>query len=1306
MNTDLKSFSQTELINGIYYRLLSFDHLLTSNEELSLNQMGIEIVEYIPDRNYLTRIRPNSTRENIPIKGLLACMQLKPSYKLSSSLLYGGSCDEVNGRSRLVMQFFEDIGVGSFKDHLEQAGLLVEDVFAYDQIAYVQATPDELSWLSRQAFVKFIDCRAQPGVPEDREGRNLHRVNAIASNIKENIFLDGSGVKVMVRDDGFVGPHIDFQGRIQQDVYNDIGNHGDGVSGVLTGAGNYDPLVQGMAPGANLYILNYQPDFLDKTLDYHQQHGVVITNSSYSNGCNAGYTIEAQVVDKQLYENRELLHVFSAGNSNNVDCGYGAGNQWGNVTGGHKIGKNALTVANLKLDGTLETSSSRGPTKDGRMKPEISARGTNELSTDQDNGTQVFGGTSAASPGVAGVCALLYQAYKNLHGGANPESALIKAAVMNTATDIGTPGPDYQFGFGVVNAYRAYKLLAAGNYVKKSIQHGQSLEFKVTVPKGTVLAKFMLYWPEQQSSLLSSKALINDLDVVVTNPKGTELKPWVLNPTPNPTSLAAGASLGIDTLNNVEQVSINSPEEGEYLIRITGKSIPTQTQDFYFLFEMDDQALRLSHPIGGEKFNITEFTQIQFTAYGTDSISAFLTTDGGHNWSFLGSKQSGSRLMDIYLPNNISSDSCMIEIRQGSAVQRSGFFTVTNGVQGFKFSKYCPNELELSWVGAGKDSFQIYQLGKAYMDPIAISKDTRITLPNESPNSKKWFSIAGFKATALSRRELAIASPDTMIACGFIRDLSLKVSPDNQPRYYSCGTSYLLPAFLVINRGPSEMNDVRINIQSDSGLVSQDFQLVLAPYDTIGVQFTKPVPAKGSGTHSYTAWLEQTSDQNPYNDSSVVSVELDALPDQQGLYPIKEEFQTSTLPNDWIMSNQLDNSNWQIVQVKGKDGLTGKALMHTNPNPVYRKQVLLLTSKTADLSNSVEPYLYFDFVHHQFTTTPYLDSLRIVVKQVCGTVQREKVLFNGNSEEMRTVDTTSLQNWTPVDSSWYWMAFDLSEFKGTKIVVEFQLFRGQSSRTFLDNFEIREKYPQTGQLDFNIDPYPGCYTKQISYTESGSIQNPELYFDAGLGGNPRFFSGPGPYKTRYTAQGSKRLVLRAKSKTSNDVIVIKDLPLYNAVLINFSYTRISGRTVSFTNTSVNGLNYFWDFGDGTNSTEYSPVHTFDSAKIYRVKLTITNPCGSYNRSVNVDLTATATHESSEIGPVKIYPNPFSNKLSIQSEEEILEMIISNFEGKVFKHVEGIKLNKFDTDLLDMAKGIYLLEIHTNKNVYWFPIQKI
>lgn len=79
--------------------------------------------------------------------------------------------------------------------------------------------------------------------------------------------------------------------------------------------------------------------------------------------------------DKQIFENKDLIHVFSAGNSGNSDCGYGAGAGWGNITGGHKMGKNSIAVGNLNQDGVIENSSSRGPASDGRIKPDICANG-------------------------------------------------------------------------------------------------------------------------------------------------------------------------------------------------------------------------------------------------------------------------------------------------------------------------------------------------------------------------------------------------------------------------------------------------------------------------------------------------------------------------------------------------------------------------------------------------------------------------------------------------------------------------------------------------------------------------------------------------------------------------------------------------------------------------------------------------------------------------------------------------------------------------------------------------------------------
>jgi hypothetical protein len=1295
----LTSFRPAADLEDRSFRLLAFDHLLGQREVADLATSGIEILEYIPDRNYLCAIRAKHLRSDLPVSGLVSCFRLDPPFKMSHELLYGSHCSREGDRLRIAAQFYD-------REAMEICLKTLDDLrISYTtpgsdlvDMAYISLGESQLATLAALPGVKYIGCRPEMGEPEDREGRALHRVNMIGSNPAQGLQLDGSGVRVMVRDDGWVGPHIDFQGRLTNDTYNDIGTHGDGVSGVLTGAGNYDPVVTGMAPGSQLFVINYQPDFLDNTLDYHQQQGVVITNSSYSNGCNAGYTIEAQVVDKQLFENRSLLHVFSAGNSNNQDCGYGAGNQWGNVTGGHKIGKNAFTVANLRIDGTLETSSSRGPTRDRRMKPEISARGTNQLSTAPDNGILVFGGTSAAAPGIAGICALLYQAYKQFNQGVNPESALIKAAVMNTATDIGTPGPDYQFGCGVVDAYRAYRLLADRRFQKLVVRHGERIDLPFAIPPGTVLAKIMIYWPEHEASLLSSKALVNDLDMVVTSPSGTTHQPWVLNPSPNAQTLAAGASTGIDTLNNFEQVSLFNPAPGNYNLAIDGKFLPSNEVECFVLFEFEDESLRLTHPVGGEQFNITELAQVHLTAYGTDSISARLSSDAGRTWTPLGVVPAGSRLVNFLMPNGISSDSCLVEISQGNEVRTSGLFTITSGVLGFKVSKYCPGALELSWQAGSKDSFLIYQLGNRYMDSIGSVAGNSLELPNSNPNERKWFSVAGWQGRALSRREVAIFTPDTLVGCNLTADLGLDFGPENPSSYYNCTEVTATPTFLVVNRTANPVEGFRIHAFSDTGLVSEHYTHRLDAYDTVTVRFERGVLFRNRTSATLTAWLEHTGDENPFNDTLVQDLALVQLPDVQAYYPLTEPFSIAGIPSNWLISNPLDNSIWQSVRVRDKNSVMGNALMFENPNPVFRGQPIVLTSPIADLASAVQPYLYLDFAHHQLEDSQYPDSLRIVVREVCDRSHRQQLLLNGRTEEIKTVATTLTQQWTPTDTSWYWLAYDLSGFIGSRVVVEVQIFRGHNHRTLINNFEIREKLPQTSTAGLNITPNPGCYTKPVLFTPSSDAPDARIYLDAAAGGSPRFSSGAGPHSVRYTQQGKKRVNMHVKSAVGTDAILIRELELANPVSINYSFAIVSGRTVAFTNTSVNGEQYLWEFGDGSKSNEFSPVHTYDSAKVYRVKLTVTSGCGVYTRSVVVDLTITGTGEVESAYNIRLYPNPVRDWVHIAVSGRFERVTVIDVQGTELIVDANKRSEVIEVNLGKLPSGLYTICLHAGNGI--------
>ncbi|MBK6823704.1 MAG: S8 family serine peptidase [Saprospiraceae bacterium] len=361
--------------NDEAYRIIKFSVLPGVEEKTGLALEGIQLLEFVGQSSYLAKIKKGiSFRSNLP--GVKSISRIDLRNKCTKQIFNGEICSESKGSKAILMiQHMPLIQEENMLSLVSGYGLNILKYAKPYRMLYVECETSKIRDLINQYWIQYVSCAPEPGEPEDREGKTLHRVNQITSNTKENIFLDGSGVKVCVRDDGFVGPHVDFKGRINNQVYGSNGTHGDMVSGIVCGAGNIDPVISGMATAAELFVINYQDDFLDATLDLHQQNGVVITNSSYSNGCNLGYTAITQIVDKQIYENPSLLHVFSAGNSNNQNCGYGAGNQWGNITGGHKIGKNVLTAANVQINGLIDPSSSRGPTKDGRLKPDVASRG-------------------------------------------------------------------------------------------------------------------------------------------------------------------------------------------------------------------------------------------------------------------------------------------------------------------------------------------------------------------------------------------------------------------------------------------------------------------------------------------------------------------------------------------------------------------------------------------------------------------------------------------------------------------------------------------------------------------------------------------------------------------------------------------------------------------------------------------------------------------------------------------------------------------------------------------------------------------
>lgn len=448
--------------------------------------------------------------------------------------------------------------------------------------------------------------------------------------------LGGAGMIVGEWDGGATRlSHQEFGGRaIQRDGAGTLSSHATHVAGTLIGGG-VRAEAKGMAPEATLWAHDWNND--DSEMASAAAQGLLISNHSYGSitgwargdWATEGVTewhwwgdVRVDSVEdykfgwyNQAARNWDLiavnapyyLIVKSAGNDRS-DGGTNShqvsiNGNWETSTdprqrdGGpdgydciptNGNAKNILTVGAVsKIAGgwsspssvNMSSFSGWGPTDDGRIKPDIVGAGLGLLSSNSsdDNGYNSSSGTSMSGPNVAGSLVLLQELHQQLYG-EFMRAATLKGLAIHTADEAGSAeGPDYRFGWGMLNTRKAADLLAdpLRNQLIETRLNNNDTYTQSIYSDGEQPIKVTISWTDpaapSSQAILNDRTpkLVNDLDIrIVSVTDETEVYfPYILDPA-NP---ALAAERGDNFLDNVEVIYPGVLPEGEYVLQVTHK---------------------------------------------------------------------------------------------------------------------------------------------------------------------------------------------------------------------------------------------------------------------------------------------------------------------------------------------------------------------------------------------------------------------------------------------------------------------------------------------------------------------------------------------------------------------------------------------------------------------------------------------------------------------------------------------------------------------------------------------------------------
>jgi hypothetical protein len=1128
--------------------------------------------------------------------------------------------------------------------------------------------------------------------------------------------------------------HVEFGGRLLQkdNTSSTTSDHATHVSGTLIASG-VNPVAKGMAYGIQR-LLSY-----DETNDLSEMtaeaaNGLLLSSHSY--GIVAGweyntdksrwefngrpgenddykygyYSADAALLDSILYNAPNYIMVNAAGNDRSTNgpavgeayyrpnasgAMVAAGNRPSGINSndgydilaGYGIAKNNITIGAVNgipngyskpEDVVMSNFSAWGPTDDGRIKPDLVANGVGVTSSISTNTTAygTFNGTSMATPNATGSLLLLQEYYTKLKPNNFMRGATLKALAIHTTDEAGTSdGPDYKFGWGLLNVEKAAKVLTnaipSNNsatsldlVLEKNLVNGETFT-QTVVASGKVPLKATIAWTDPvaavntvESTTLNdrTKKLINDLDIQITKSGSTYL-PWTLDVN-NPAGVALRANNSVD---NAERIDVDNTIPGEtYTITVTHKGI---------------------------------------LARGSQAYSLIVSGAGGAAYCGSKSLTGGAKIDSVSFSN--------IKLKSSVGCASYSFNTATTGT--IQAKQNIPFNIQLSTCDASANS----RIVKMYID---YNSDGDFADGNElvATSGTLASSTTSFSGNIVTPDSLTIGTLTLMriivqeassalsvqpcgdYSRGETQDFKIRViNPTNDlmlanivsPESNGCENASQNVTVEISNNGSVPQSNVPLSVIIKNGAatvatLTATFPGPIAALSTARYTLQTPFNSVAGATYTFIASVNLSNDQTVSNNTFTTTIPISAKP-------------AAVTGEGVICGNNVSlktlNSNtgnyfWYYTQTSAQPFALGKSTLTTtiNPDRTYyvakeAKATVGATSKLNFTSGGYGNLFSGNFMKFNATVPLTIESVRLYTSQ-SGQV---KITVANN---LTTSGTSGSYSYRPLSST----TIDVYASKPTAL--------SESSNDPSDSgmlYVINLPVPVSGDCILILEclngatifrnnsitgnTYPMTVSNLFSFTGNSASLSSGINAD-----NYYYFF----YDTKIsTGCTSDRTGIIASLSATPTISQVGDSLVSNIKSGIFQWTFNDTATIS-----------------GSNSSSIKPTRTGN----YKYTVVNAQGCGQTSPNINYIVTAINPVSPEEI-KLAVSPNPnngvFQLTFEVKSRSDLSIEIVNGSGQRVFVANQLGFIGKYNKqlNLQQFGSGFYLLKIQHDKKTY---LQKI